>query len=158
MPDPPSVRDAVRTLSTQTPWADSRGRRNGWAEGGRDGGSTAFGSGVARQAEVAGAASGGAAGASAAVLGVHRGRFVERGRGDGGRGLAAGRVPVVSPGGGDGAVASVVVQAALGAVPVGRRTRGNRAVAGARLGSAGGRTSPGAGGPRELPGAAPPTR
>src|SRR4051794_38451337 len=47
--------------------------------GGRDGGSASFGSGVARQAEVAGTASGGAAGASAAVLGVHRGGIVGRG-------------------------------------------------------------------------------
>ena len=93
----------------------------------------------------------------------HRRRFwafiaagsVERGRGDGGRGIAAGRVPVVPRGGRDGAVASVaVLEAALRAVPVVRRAGGDRAVAGARLGCAGGRASPGAGGLDDLAGAA----
>jgi transposase InsO family protein len=65
-------------------------------DGGRcDGGPATFGSGLAGQAAVAGATACRAAGASASVLGVHRGGHDERGRGDGGRGIAAGRNPLV---------------------------------------------------------------
>ena len=71
---------------------DSNGRRNTVAKGGCDGGSAAFGSGFAGQAEVAKSASGGAAGASEPVLGVGSRRALERGRGDGGWSIAAGRV------------------------------------------------------------------
>src|SRR4051794_28263887 len=60
-----------------------------WVEGRRDGGSAAFGSGSAGQTEVAWSAACGAAGAPAAVLGIYRGGFVERGRGDAGGGIAA---------------------------------------------------------------------
>ena len=72
----------------------------------------------------------------------HRRRFwafiaagsVERGRGDGGRGLAAGRVPLVPGGGRDAAVAPVaVVEAALRALSVLRGAGGDRAAGGRRV-------------------------
>src|SRR3954447_10475287 len=126
--------------------ADSSGRRN-TGGGCCDGRSAALGSGPAGEAEVAGAAGGGAARGSAAVPGVHRGGSVERGRGDGGGGVAAGRLPPVPCGGRHATVASVaVVEAALGAVPVVRRAGGDRALAGAGPRAAGGGPPPGAGG------------
>jgi transcriptional regulator with XRE-family HTH domain len=81
---------------------DSGGRLNTVAEGGCDGRSTAFGSGFAGQAEVAWSVPCGAAGASAPVLVVSSQRALERGRGDGGRRIAAGRVPLVPAGRRDG--------------------------------------------------------
>src|SRR3954451_21817431 len=125
--------------------ADSSGRRN-TGGGCCDGRSAALGSGPAWEAEVAGAAGGGAARGSAAVLGFHRGGSVERGRGDGGGGVAAGRLPLVPCAGRHATVASVaVVEAALGAVPVVRRAGGDRALAGAGPRAAGGGPPPEAG-------------
>src|SRR3954468_6045496 len=69
----------------------SQHRDRGWC----DGGSATFVSGLAGQVAVAGATACCAAGASASVLGVHRGGHDERGRGDGGWGIAAGRDPLV---------------------------------------------------------------
>ncbi len=123
-------------------------------EGGCDDGSPAFGSGFAGQAEVAGAPSRSAAGAPAAVLGVCCGRIVERGRGDGGRSIAAGWVPLVPNGGRDAAVAPVALgQTAFGTVSFVCWAGGDRAVAGAGLGRAGGCTPAGTGGvePRGSP-------
>src|SRR5436305_1943510 len=88
---------------------DSSGPRNRKVEGCCNGGSAAFGSGFAGEAEVAWAATSGAAGAPAPVLGIHCRGFVERGCGDGGGGVAAGREPMVSGGGWDGAVAPVAL-------------------------------------------------
>src|SRR5918993_4578351 len=123
---------AASTTPTAARRADSRGRRNTGVEGWCDGGSAALRSSLTGKVEVSGAAPRGAAGASASVLGVHRRGSVERGRGDGGWGIAAGRNPLVPRGGRDGAVASVpLVEAALGAVSDVRRAGGDRAVAGA---------------------------
>src|SRR3954453_18367057 len=90
-------------------------------------------------------------------LGVHRGGAVERGRGDGGGGVAAGRVPLVPCGGRHATVASVaVVEAALGAVPVVRRAGGDRALAGEGPRGAGGGPPPeGGAGPGRREGARP---
>src|SRR5918995_6988472 len=62
-------RSSTARYGPEAYWADSSGRRNGWAEGGCDGGWAAFGAGPAGLAEVGRAASRGAAGASAVVLG-----------------------------------------------------------------------------------------
>ena len=114
-------------------------------EDGCDGGSAAFGSGFAGQAEAAQSASCGVAGAPAAVLGVHCRGFAERGRSDWGWGIAAGRVLLVPGGGRDGAVAPVaVVEAAVRALSLLCGARGDRAVAGAGFGRAGGRAPAGA--------------
>ncbi len=81
-----------------------------------DGGSAAFGSGFTGQAEVARAAWRGDAGAPAPVLGFYRGGPVERGRGNGGGRIAAGRLEMVPGFGRDAAVALVALcQGALGA-------------------------------------------
>ena len=137
--------------SSEAHRADSGGRRNTGVEGWCDGGSAAFGSSLTGKVEVSGAASCSAAGASASVLGVHRRGSVERGRGDGGWGVAASRNPLVPRGGWDGTVASVpLVQAALGAVSDVCRAGGDRAVAGARSWRAGDRTSLGTGGIDDL--------
>src|SRR3954451_10645170 len=126
-----------------------------WVEGCCDGGSAAFGSGSAGQAEVAWSAACGAAGAPAGVLGIYRRGFVERGRGDGGGGIAAGRGPMVSRGGWDGAIAPVaVVGAALWAPSLICRAGGDRAVASAGFGRTRGRTPAGAGGIDGIAGAA----
>ncbi len=99
---------------------------------GSDGGSAAFGSGSAGEGEVTWASGGGAAGGPAAVLGVDRRWFVERGRGDGGWDLAAGRVAVVPGWRRAGTVAPVpVVEAAFGTLPVVCRAGGDRCAAGA---------------------------
>ena len=63
----------------------------------------AFGSGFATQTEISWSAASGAARSPAAVLGFDRRRFVERGRCDGDGGTTAGRHPMVSAGGRDGA-------------------------------------------------------
>src|SRR3954447_17276139 len=118
-----------------------------WVEGRCDGGSAAFGSGSAGQTEVAWSAACGAAGAPAAGLGIYRGGFVERGRGDAGGGIAAGRGPMVSRGGWYGAIAPVaVVGAAVWAPSLICRAGGDRAVASAGFGRTRGRTPAGAGG------------
>ena len=86
------IEDVLITLGTQGGFRWSSQHRGG---GCCDDGSTAFGSGSAGQAAFAGAAACGAAGASTSVLGVHRCGPDERGRGDGGRGIAAGRDSLV---------------------------------------------------------------
>ena len=124
--------------------------------GGCDGcAETALGSGGARRVAAAGPAGGGAARAPAAVLGGDRGGAVERGRGGGRRRVAGGWGKVV-PGGGRHATsdACAMVEAALRAVPVGRGTRGDRALARAGPGRAGDRPPAGAGGVDDLAGAA----
>ena len=136
-------------------WVDSSGRRNTVWEECCDGGSAAVGSSFAGQVEIAGAPSSGAAGAPAAFLGVHCQRFVERGRGDGGWGIAAGWVSLVPKGGWDGAVASVaVVGAAVQALSLLCRAGRDRAVAGAGLGHTRSRAPAGAVGIDNLAGTA----
>jgi hypothetical protein len=143
-----------RLISTDTRWTQVVVATLRWRAV-CDGGSAAFGSGSAEQAEVAWAAASGAAGAPAAVLGLHCRGFVERGCGDGGGGIAAGREPMVSRGGWDGAVALVaVVGAVLRALSLVCRAGADRALASAGFGRAGGRTSPGAGGVDGVAGAA----
>ena len=104
---------------------------------------------------VAGAASCGAAGASAAVLGVDCRGSIERGRGDGGWGVAAGRDPLVPGGGWDGTFASVAARRSrsrggIWRLPSGRRSR----CGGRRTWRAGDRTALGAGGIDDLAGTA----
>ncbi len=92
----------------------------------------------------------GAAGAPAAVLGVCCGRIVERGCGNAGRSIAAGWVPLVADGRRGAAAASVALgQAAFGTVSFVCWAGGDRAVAGAGLGRAGGCAPAGAGGVRD---------
>src|SRR3954466_14673246 len=116
------------------------GIRDGHAE-------AAFGPVGARRVALAGPARGGAARGPAAVLGGDRGGAVQRGRGAPRGGVAGGGRPLV-PGGGRHATidAGAVVEAALGAVPVVRGTRGGRAVARAGRRGAGGRPAARAGG------------
>jgi hypothetical protein len=92
----------------------SQHRGGGWC----DGGSATFGSGFAGEAAVARAAWGGNAGAPAPVLGVGGRWTLERGRSDGGGGITAGRVPLVSAGGWYGTIAlGTICEASLGALP-----------------------------------------
>src|SRR3954469_6889652 len=143
--------DSKAGISRNVARADSHGRLNTGVEGWCDGGSAALGSSFTGKVEVSGAASCSSTGASASVLGAHRRGSVERGRGDGGWGVAASRNPLVPRGGWDGTVASVrLVEAALGAVPDVCRAGGDRAVAGARSWRAGDRTSLGTGGIDDL--------
>src|SRR3954466_14727553 len=111
----------------------------------------AFGSVGARRVALAGPARGGAARGPAAVLDGDRGGAVQRGRGGWGRCVVGGGGTMV-PGGGRHATidAGAVVEAALGAVPVVRGTRGGRAVACAGARGAGGRPTARAGGVDDL--------
>src|SRR5215203_433942 len=85
------------------------------------------------------------------LLGVDRGGTVELGGGDRRGGVGGGRVPLVPGGGRDATIdARAVVEAALGAMPVARGARGDRAVACAGAWGAGGRPAAGAGGVDDL--------
>src|SRR3954453_10147893 len=155
-----SAKSSGRFERTRAACAGSRRERTGgfkWPSQHLDGGvgdghaEAAFGSVGARRVALAGPARGGAARGPAAVLDGDRGGAVQRGRGGWGRCVVGGGGTMV-PGGGRHATidAGAVVEAALGAVPVVRGTRGGRAVACAGARGAGGRPTARAGGVDDL--------
>ena len=110
-------------------------------EGGSNNMSAAFGSGFAGEAEITWASGCGAARGPTTVLGVDRRRLVERGRGDGGGDIAASWNTLVPDGRRASAVTPItLVEAALRPLLAVCRTGGDRAVAGAGFGRAGGRS------------------
>jgi Integrase core domain/HTH-like domain len=97
------------------------------------------GSGWAAGDVLAGSATGGAQGASGAVLGCDRSWSVERGRGGGGGGVGGRWRPVVQGGWRDAAICDPSL--AVGALPIVRRAGGDRSAACPELRSAGDRAA-----------------
>ncbi len=113
-PSPGLLHHSDRGSQGEFNWSSQHPGEEGW-----DGRSASVGSCVAEQAAFAGTASGRAAGAPAAVLGIDCGGAIERGRGDWRRRVGAGRSTVVSEGGRHATIdACAIIEAVVWAIPV----------------------------------------